>query len=110
MRRMKRPRLAAKEALGEIGGVPQIEVADLRALDADDAEKMPGRNVERAPLPWRHDHLADLHHVGSRGIVEGRVVGGQPVDRIDDDGFGGATLIGVRRRWHLGSAHHGRQS
>jgi hypothetical protein len=46
MRRVQRARLAAEEALGEVVRVPQVEVADLWPLDADDAEDMPGRNVE----------------------------------------------------------------
>src|SRR6202042_1474206 len=109
VRRIEGARLAAEEALGEIGGVPQVEVADLRALDADDAEKMPGGNVERAPLARRDDYLGDLRHPRARIVVERRVVAGQPVDRVHDDGFGRATLIGVRGRLRLGWASHDRQ-
>jgi hypothetical protein len=49
MGRIERSRFAAEEALGEIGGVPQVEVSDLRALDADNAEEMPGWDVECGP-------------------------------------------------------------
>src|SRR5258707_308948 len=36
MRRVQRARLAGKEPLREVICVPQIEIADLRSLDADD--------------------------------------------------------------------------
>ena len=107
MRRVQRPRLAAEEALGEIGGVPQVEVADLRALDADDAEEMPGRNVECARLARRHDRLADLRHALSRAVVERRVIGRQPIEGIDDRGFRSAPLSRVRRRRCPGRDQHG---
>ena len=98
MRCIKRPRLAAEEPFGEIARAPQIEVADLRPLDADDAKEMPRRNVERASLARRHDRFADLRHARARILVERRVIGGQPVERVNDDRFGCATLVGVRGR------------
>src|ERR1700723_4453464 len=54
---IKRPRLAAEEPFGEITCTPQIEVAHLRPLNADDAKEMPRRNVERASLARRHDRF-----------------------------------------------------
>jgi hypothetical protein len=42
MRAMERPRLAAEEALGKIVRVPEIEIADLRAFDADDTDELAG--------------------------------------------------------------------
>src|SRR3546814_10542712 len=42
MRTVQGPRLAAVETLAGVSGVEQIEVADLRALAADDAEEMAG--------------------------------------------------------------------
>ena len=92
MRCIERARLAAEEPFGEITRAPQIEVADLRPLNADDAKEMPRRNVERSPLAWRHDRFADLRHTCARIVVERRVIGGQLVERIDDDRFGCATL------------------
>ena len=97
MGRVERAGLAAEEALGEICRAPQVEVADLRALDAENAEKMPGRNVERAPLARRNDGLANLLHARARIVVERRVVSGQLVERIDDNGLRGATLSRVGR-------------
>src|ERR1700733_757753 len=52
MRCVKRPRFAAEEPFGEITRTPQIEVAHLRPLNADNAKEMPRRNVERASLAW----------------------------------------------------------
>ena len=95
VRGVERARLAAEEALGEIGGVPQVEVADLRPLDAENPKKMAGRNVERAPLAGRDDRLADLRHPRTGVVVECGVVSRQPVDRINDDRFCGATPSGV---------------
>ncbi len=109
MGRVERARLAAEEPLGEICCAPQIEVADLRPLDADDAEKMSGLDVERPRLARRHDCLADLRQPHARIVVEGRVIDGQPVERVDGDGFGCATLVCVRGRLHLSSVWHGCQ-
>src|SRR4051794_9044962 len=53
MRCVQRARLAREEALREIVRVPEIEIADLRALDADDAKDVSGRHAERAGLAPR---------------------------------------------------------
>src|SRR6185437_5979683 len=74
-------------------------------LDADDAKELPGGYVERPPLARRDDRLADLRHALPRALVERRIVRGQPAQRIDDDGFGGAPLIGVGGRLYPGRAH-----
>ena len=95
---MQRAGLAAEEAFGKIGGVPEVQVADLWPLDADDAEEMPGRNVEGSALARRHDRLADLRHAGAGVVVEFRVVGGQPTQIVDDNGRGGPARFGVGRR------------
>src|ERR1700722_4733101 len=107
MRRIERPRLAAEEPFGEITRTPQIEVAHLRPLNADDAKEMPRRNVERASLAWRHDRFANLRHACARILVERRVIGGQLVERVNDDRFGCATLVGIRRGLHPRGARHG---
>ena len=109
MRCIERPRLAAEEALGEIRGVPQIEVADLRAFDADDAEKMPGGYVKSPRFARRRDDLADLRDAGARVVVERSIIGGQPVERVDHDGFRCAALIGVYRRIGLKETRHDRR-
>jgi hypothetical protein len=91
-----------------IVAIPQVEVPDLWTLDADDTKEMPGRYIERASLARGYDHLADLGHACTRVVVEGCIVGRQLIDRIDDDGFLCATLVGVYRRLQLGKARHGR--
>lgn len=96
---MERAGLAAEEALGQIDGVPQIEVADLWALDADDAKDVPRRRIESASFARWNDRLADLCHACSRVVVERGVVGRQQVDRIDDDRLCRATRGGVGRRF-----------
>ena len=62
-------------ALVEVVGVPQVEVADLRPFDADDAEEVPGRHLEGARLARRHDDLAAL------GIADLEDCHGQQVGR-----------------------------
>ena len=54
MRSMERPRLAAEEALGEIVRVPEIEIADLGAFDADDAKELAARHAKCAGIAGRH--------------------------------------------------------
>jgi len=46
---VQHPRLARIESLGEIASVPKIKVADLRALDALDAEEVAGRYAKQRP-------------------------------------------------------------
>ena len=105
MGRVKRPRFAAEEPFGKIGGVPQVKVADLRTFNTDDAKEMSGRNVKSARFARRHDYLADFRHARSRVIVGGRAEAGQPVKFIDDYGLDCPTLSGVGwRRRRLGIA------
>src|SRR3954466_7381711 len=65
--------------------IPQVEIADLWPLDADDPEDMPGRNAERAGLARRHDYFGDLGQVAARAFIEGAVIRGQLVDGVDND-------------------------
>ena len=41
MRRMQSPRLATVKTLSQVMRIPEIEVADLRALDADNGKRWP---------------------------------------------------------------------
>ena len=41
MRRVQSPRLAAVKALSQIMRVPEVEIPDLRALDADNGKRWP---------------------------------------------------------------------
>src|SRR5262249_43287838 len=75
--------------------VPQVEVADLRTLDADDAEEVAGRNLEGARLARRHDDLADLARALPGALVEGAIVGRHAVNGIDDDRLDRAALGGI---------------
>ena len=53
MRRIKRARLAAEEALGKVGGIEEVEVADLGAVDADNPKETARWNVERPAVARR---------------------------------------------------------
>jgi hypothetical protein len=106
MRRVKRTRLAAEEALRKIGCVPQIQVADLRPLDADDAKEMAGWYVERARLARRDDRFADRLHANARLVGERGVVSCRRIERIDDDRFCRPARGGVGRRRRSGRADH----
>src|SRR5437868_2117050 len=55
MRRVKRARLAEKEALRKLMHVTQVEVTDLRTLDTDDAEDVACRHGECAPVEQWED-------------------------------------------------------
>ena len=83
---VQRARLAAEEAFGEVVGVPQVEVADLRAFDADDPEEVTGRDLERHRLARRHDDFGGLGQPLPCRFVELPVVWRYPVHRIADDG------------------------
>src|SRR5580704_12413023 len=107
MRRVDGARLAAEESLREIMRVPEVEVADLRPLDADDAEDVACRHAEASGIPRRHDHLGDFRHSGSQLAIEPGVIGREAIARVDRDRGGGTTRGGIRRRWRLGWGPHG---
>src|SRR5690242_19785641 len=91
--------LAAEEALRQVASVPQVEVADLRALWAGDAKKMAGGHGEGASIARWYDRLGDLSHFAAGGLVKGRVERRQVFNRIVDDALGTAPLRGIGRRW-----------
>src|SRR5262245_5250569 len=62
VRRMKRARFPAEEALCEIVRVPQIEIADLRALHTYDAEELSPFDAKGTRVAWRHNDLILLHN------------------------------------------------
>src|ERR1044072_3335559 len=95
MRGVQRARLAGEEALRKIVRTPQVEIADLRTLDADDPEDVTGRHFEGARLARQDDGFGDLGQVAPDVVVERAVTGWEPVDRIDDDWAYGAALCGV---------------
>ena len=107
MGRVERARLAAEKAFGEIGGVPQVEVADLRPLDADDAKEMPGRDIERPPLAWRDDRLADLRHAYARIVGECGGADRRAFVRVDDNRLRGPAKCCIWRWRRLGQSGHG---
>ena len=82
--RVQGARLAAEEALGKVSGAPQVEIADLRSLDADNAEEGAGRDIERTSLPRRDDRLVHFRHADARCLEQGGVEWRQPVGGIDD--------------------------
>src|SRR3954467_1596002 len=97
MRCVQRARLAREEALREIVRVPEIEIADLRALDADDAKDVSGRRAEGARLPRRDDGFRDFCEVTPHGFVKRAVIGRELVDGVADDRACGAALRGIGR-------------
>ena len=99
---VQRARLAAEEALGQVVGVPQVQVADLRTLDADDPEEVTGRDLEGPRLARWDDHFGDPAETLPRCFVERPVVWRYLVDGIADDRrrlpplgrVGGAAVLG----------------
>jgi hypothetical protein len=54
MRRVQSPRLATVETLSQVTRIPNVEVADLRALDAHNAEEVSRRHLECLGVPrWQ---------------------------------------------------------
>src|ERR1700694_5138773 len=92
MRGVQRPGFAAVEALRQIVGIPQIEIADLRPLHADDPEEMAGRHAEDSCVAWRHDRFGNLGRLQSGALVELPVVGRQLVCGVAYDRTGCPTL------------------
>ncbi len=99
---VQRPGLAGEEALGEIGGGPEVEVADLRAFGGDDAEEMAGRHGERAGVARRHDELGGPGPAGAGGADRREIGRRQGAGRVADHRRDGAAGGGVGRGRVLG--------
>src|SRR5207237_10798812 len=95
MGRVQRAGLAGEKAFGKIARIPQVEIADLRAVDADNAKQMPGGDLEGARVARRHDRLGDEGRIAPDVIIKRAVVGRELVDGVDDDGWGVAALRGI---------------
>src|ERR1700758_204937 len=63
MCRVQSPRLATVEVLTQVMRVPEVEVPDLWALDAHNAEEVACRHLERLRFPRRHRELGDFGHL-----------------------------------------------
>src|SRR5690348_18119383 len=70
MCRVQSPRLATVEALSKVMRVPEVEVADLRALDAHNAEEVSRRHLECLGVPRRHRELVNFRQLGARPVVK----------------------------------------
>jgi hypothetical protein len=92
---MQRACLAAEETLGQIVRIPKVEITDLRAIDADDAENMPGGDYEGPRVTRRHKDLASPAQAVPYPRVESRVIGRQPRHRIADHGRRCPPLAGI---------------
>src|SRR5580704_13900153 len=99
MCRVKSPRLATVEALSQVMRVPEAEVADLRALDADNAEEVSRQHLERLGVPRRHRELGNLGELSARLVVKRGVERWQLLDRIRQQRQCPAPRLRVRG-WH----------
>jgi hypothetical protein len=97
MRRMQRAGLAAEKVLGKVGGVPQVEIADLRAIHTDNTKELPFANAERTPIPGRYDNLRQLREASSRRLEQRQIDWRKVLDRIDHHRRLAAALRGVIR-------------
>ena len=66
-------RLAAEEALAKIMRVPQVQITDLRALDADDTKERSGRHFEGFAVARRHRYLGNPGHGFARLLIQRKV-------------------------------------
>src|SRR5580693_5648824 len=96
MCRVKSPRLATVEALSQVMRVPEVEVADLRALDADNAEEVSCRHLERLGVPRRHRELGNFRQLSARPVVKRGVERWQLLNRIRQYRQCPAPRLGVR--------------
>ena len=106
MGRVQRAGLAGEEAFAKVVRVPQVQIADLRALDADNAKQMPGRHAERARVARRHDGFGDECEIAPDVVVERAVIGRQLVDGVDDDGRRSQARGCIQRRLIFGLRSH----
>src|SRR6516164_2158258 len=97
MRRVQSPRLATIEALGQVMRVPEVEVADLWALDAHNAEEVSRRHLECLGVPWRHHDLGNFGQLIARFVVKRGVERWQLLDRIRQHRYCPAPCRRVRR-------------
>ena len=102
MGRVQLPSLGGVEPLLEIVGVPEVQVADLGALNAPDAEEMSRWNLEGFAVPRGDEDLVGFGHGFAGGGVDICVEGRKIRDGVADDGGGGLALGGVGRRGHGG--------
>src|SRR3546814_13834348 len=98
MRTVQGPRLAAVETLAGVSGVEQIEVADLRALAADDAEEMAGGHRPACGIARRHHDRLYPFEVAAQRAIGGKIPPRQGVDRVADDRPGRPAGIRTCRR------------
>src|SRR5215468_4904833 len=70
MCRVQSPRLATVEALSQVMRIPEVKVADLRALDAHDTEEVSRRNLECLGVPRRNPELGNFGQLSARSIVK----------------------------------------
>src|SRR5215813_14474171 len=82
MCRVQSPRLATVEALTQVMRVPEVEVADLRAGDADNTEEVSRRHLECLGVPRRHRELGNFGQLTARPVVKRGVERRQLRDRI----------------------------
>src|SRR5215813_6374442 len=76
------PRLATVEALCQVVRIPKVEVANLRALDADNAEEVSRRNLECLGVPRQDRELHNFGKLSACRVVKRRVERWQFLDRI----------------------------
>ena len=92
-------------------GVPQVQIANLRTLDAGDAKKVPRGNREGTGLTRRNQHFGGLVPAASGGMIGRKIRGGQAVDRIADHRRNGRAGGGISRGGMCGgSVFHNRKS
>ena len=82
MRRMQSPRLATVEMLSQVMRIPEVEIANLRVLDAHNTEEMSRRRLECQGVTRRHRELGNFGQLSSRPVVKRGIERWQLLDRI----------------------------
>ncbi len=87
--------LPEKNRSERIRGGPEVQVADLRAFGAGDAEEMPRRHLEGARLARRDGHGGGLRPSGAGGAEAGKVWLWKGIGGIADHRGDAAAGFGV---------------
>ena len=98
--------LGAEEALREVGGVEEVEVTNLWAIDTEDTEEMTAWHLEGAAVTRGDQEFGDPGQTLPRGAEGGEVGLRQGVDRVAYDWLATAAILGVGG-WRDGWAHTG---
>jgi hypothetical protein len=106
VRAMQSAGLSAVKSFRQVVLRPEVQIAHLRAVHADDPEKTPRRYTESPGVARRHDRLTRQFHCSTRGGILAHVRQRQGIGGIADHGFDRLESVGINRRFIFGGSFH----